>query len=395
MTDEHAARSDMRHDNIAIAALALAPAIGLGIARFAYSLVLPDMRADLGWSYADAGWMNASNAAGYLLGAVLVARAIAAFGAFRVMAAGVWICVVALALCAVSSHALPLNAARLSAGFGGALAFVSGGVLSAGVAHRNPGRAAFLLGIFYAGAGVGIVASGLAVPFVLDWLGPGSWRVAWAVLAALSVPLALGVHAARGESAVAPSVHLAKARYGDMLRLLAGYFAFGGGYIAYMTFVIAQVRGSGGGAAYQALFWTVIGVATMAWPWLWTVVLKRCQHGYAFSVLNGITALGAALPLLSDSLPMLLVSAALFGSAFFAVVAGITAFVRRNYPQAQWASALGFFTVIFGIGQILGPVAAGLLNDLRHDLSGGLWASVVLLMTAAVLGAVQRDRAAA
>src|SRR5262245_10833594 len=36
--------------------LALAPAIGVGIARFAYSLLLPDMRASLGWSYAAAGF---------------------------------------------------------------------------------------------------------------------------------------------------------------------------------------------------------------------------------------------------------------------------------------------------------------------------------------------------
>ena len=70
-----------RRDVAVVVALALAPAIGLGIARFAYALVLPDMRADLGWSYADAGWMNTTNAAGYLLGALIAARAIASVGA--------------------------------------------------------------------------------------------------------------------------------------------------------------------------------------------------------------------------------------------------------------------------------------------------------------------------
>src|ERR1035438_4547462 len=46
--------------------LSLAPIIGLGIGRFAYSLVLPDMRDSLGWSYSAAGFMNTINAAGYL-----------------------------------------------------------------------------------------------------------------------------------------------------------------------------------------------------------------------------------------------------------------------------------------------------------------------------------------
>ena len=48
--------------------LSLAPTIGLGIGRFAYALVLPDMRDALGWSYSAAGFMNTINAVGYLAG---------------------------------------------------------------------------------------------------------------------------------------------------------------------------------------------------------------------------------------------------------------------------------------------------------------------------------------
>jgi Permeases of the drug/metabolite transporter (DMT) superfamily len=51
--------------------LSLAPTIGLGIGRFAYALVLPDMRDALGWSYSAAGFMNTINAVGYLAGALL------------------------------------------------------------------------------------------------------------------------------------------------------------------------------------------------------------------------------------------------------------------------------------------------------------------------------------
>ena len=38
-----------------VAGLAMGPAVGLGLGRFAYALLLPAMRADLGWSYAMAG----------------------------------------------------------------------------------------------------------------------------------------------------------------------------------------------------------------------------------------------------------------------------------------------------------------------------------------------------
>ncbi len=50
--------------------LSLAAAISLGITRFAYGLLLPIMREDLGWSYLLAGAMNTANALGYLAGAL-------------------------------------------------------------------------------------------------------------------------------------------------------------------------------------------------------------------------------------------------------------------------------------------------------------------------------------
>lgn len=158
-----------------IAALALAPAVGLGIARFAYALVLPDMRADLGWSFAEAGWMNSANAAGYLLGALAAAFAIGRFGMARVIVIGVGTCVLSLLLSAVVRDIPGLSLVRLIAGLGGAFAFVAGGVAAAEIAARHEGRAAFLIGLFYAGPGVGILVSGIAAPTLLAVYGAGSW----------------------------------------------------------------------------------------------------------------------------------------------------------------------------------------------------------------------------
>ena len=61
-------------------ALSLGAAVSLGVTRFAYGLLLPPMRADLGWSYTLAGAMNTANALGYLLGALVTPRLMARFG---------------------------------------------------------------------------------------------------------------------------------------------------------------------------------------------------------------------------------------------------------------------------------------------------------------------------
>ncbi|MFN9281643.1 MAG: YbfB/YjiJ family MFS transporter, partial [Betaproteobacteria bacterium] len=80
------------------AALALAAAVSLGLARFSYALLLPPMRADLGWSYFTAGAMNTVNALGYLLGALLAPRLLGRFDARHFMLTGGVAAAVLLAL---------------------------------------------------------------------------------------------------------------------------------------------------------------------------------------------------------------------------------------------------------------------------------------------------------
>ena len=240
--------------------LSLAPTVGLGIGRFAYALVLPDMRDSLAWSYSAAGFMNTINAAGYLAGALLVSRVIRRYGLAAAARWGTLACVLSLALCALSGNFFVLSFARLLAGIGAAGGFVGGGALAATIAQSRPERANFLLSLFYAGPGIGILASGLVAPFVLQAFGPGSWWIVWWAMTLLAVvmtlPLLLApLHADTAGSAAATT----KFAIAPVAIYLAAYFLFGAGYIAYMTFMIAYVRDCGGGAAAQSAFWSLIG----------------------------------------------------------------------------------------------------------------------------------------
>ena len=92
-----------------------------------------------------------------------------------------------LALCALSGNFVVLSLARLLAGFGAAAAFVAGAALAATIAQSQPARANFLLSLFYAGPGLGILASGLVAPFVLQAFGPGSWWIVWWAMTLLAI----------------------------------------------------------------------------------------------------------------------------------------------------------------------------------------------------------------
>ncbi len=376
--------------------LSLAPTIGLGIGRFAYSLVLPDMRETLGWSYSAAGFMNTINAAGYLAGALTASKLVNRFGLSAVVRCGTLACVAALSLSALSGNFAVLSFARLLVGFGAALAFVAGGALAARIAQSQPAKASFLLSLFYAGPGLGILASGLIAPFLLQGFGPGSWWIVWLVLALLSMVMAIPLlMTAMDTNAGIANAAPVKFRVRPALIYLASYFMFGAGYIAYMTFMIAYVRDAGGSAPAQSAFWCLIGLSAFASPWVWRGVLARGRSGNATAIILGVNAIGAAMPLFGHSALLLASSALVFGVAFFAVVASTTAFVRFNYPPAEWPRAIAAMTIVFGIGQTLGAFVVGAITDAMGSLSYALSVSAATLALSAILAAFQRPLPAA
>lgn len=370
--------------------LALAPTIGLGIGRFAYSLVLPDMRDTLGWSYSAAGFMNTINAAGYLAGALIAAPLSRKLGLLMLVRGGTLFCILSLALCAMSANFALLSFARGLAGLGAALSFVAGGALAATLAQNDPPRSGLLLSLFYAGPGLGILLSGLVSPFLLQEFGPGSWWIVWLAMTLVSLLLYVPLRFTRVPYD-APLAGAGTDRLALMpvARYLVGYLLFGVGYIAYMTFMIAYVRDGGGGAVAQSAFWSLLGLSAFASPWVWRSVLARTRGGGATATILAFNALGAALPLFGHGMILLTISAVIFGVAFFAVVASTTAFVRVNYPQSAWPGAIGVMTVAFGIGQTFGPIAIGAISDATGSLSSALMASAAVLTAGAVLCAGQ------
>jgi len=118
--------------------LSLAPTVGLGIGRFAYALVLPDMRDSLGWSYSAAGFMNTINAIGYLAGALLASRMIRRFGLSSTVRCATLACLLSLMLCATSGNFWVLSFARLVIGVAAAAVFVGGAALATTIAQSRP-----------------------------------------------------------------------------------------------------------------------------------------------------------------------------------------------------------------------------------------------------------------
>ena len=377
--------------------VSLGSVVSLGITRFAYGLLLPPMRADLGWSYTLAGAMNTANALGYLIGALCCPWLMRRWGATRVLLYGVLSASVFMAACGAFTEASVLLTQRLLAGIASACAFVGGGVIAARLGALRPERSGWLLGLYYGGTGWGIVMSALGVPWWLDSHATElhNWQGAWVGLGALS---ALCVALLWRQKAALQSIDghdaaLAKATAGHaaqhphperlplkaMSLALAGYTLFGVGYIGYMTFVVALLRQQGQPDAVVTGFYALLGLAVVASSRIWSGLLDRAKGGGALAILNALLCVAIALPVVSHAAWALWASGLLFGAVFLSVVASTTAFVLHNLPSAQWASGISAFTIVFAFGQIVGPTIVGWIADGAGGLERGLgWSAVAL-----------------
>lgn len=377
-----------------VAGLALGPAISNGFARFAYGLLLPSMRADLEWSFTEAGWINTANAIGYLVGAVVALSLIGRTGAKPLFIGGLALTAVSLAASGLTRDFTMISLWRVMAGVGGAPVFVAGGAIASTLFAGAPKRNALAIAVYFGGGGLGMVICAVALPEMIARAGDAVWPATWIVIGALSAlasaPAAWAALRAPPDvrrDASAPASRLPVWRMGPAL---SAYFFFGLGYTIYITFLIAWMRADGAGWSLVSITWAVMGAMVMASPFIWSGVLARAQRGGAIALTMFASGAGVAVALLFGGAAAVIASAALFGASFFMVPTSTTTFGRKNLAPAQWGASLSLFTVLFSLGQIIGPVGAGALADVVGGVEEGLVASALILAGGGLVALFQR-----
>lgn len=368
--------------------LGLAIAVSNGLARFAYALLLPAMREDMAWSYAQSGWLNTANALGYVAGAISGYILLRHMKATRLFVVGLLLCVGTLGITGLSANLAWLSSSRILSGIGAAWVFSCGGALIQHLyidAQRIRGIAT---GLYFGSAGLGIVASGLLLNPFLAYFGNGSWPYAWLILGLLGSVFALWpLSLARG-LALKPHAALAASRehlsYRHLWSSLVAYFLYACGYIIYMTFVIAWIREKNFDWTNTTLVWTLLGLGIAVSPFLWRHALEHGEAERTFSTSCLVTLLGTGVLLLGDGLGTLLASSVIYSLGIFIVPTAIAVLLRRSLPLALLPRGMALFTSVFAIGQAIGPVAAGRIADL-YSLEMAVWMSIGLLAMAAVL----------
>ncbi|MCV6586133.1 MAG: YbfB/YjiJ family MFS transporter [Marinibacterium sp.] len=379
---------------LVLAGLALGVTATNGFARFAYGLILPAMKSEMGWSYAQAGWLNTANALGYMVGAVLTMVLIGRVPPSRLFSVGLLSTTAALLATGLNPDLWWQTLWRGLAGLFGAMSFSTAGALTAGLFRDDPRRNALAIAILFGtGGGLAIVLSGAVLPLVLDAFGPAAWPLCWVlvgVTAASFVPLGLWSAAQLRPPVQAERPARRPLPVLRMLPEILGYMGFGMGYFVFLTFLSAWMTEQDAGAGFIALVWVVLGACICICPAVWRPVLERFDNGVPLAmILTGI-AIGSAVPVLLPGGGALVGSAVIFGVSVFMAPGAVTTFVRKNLPADSWGRAISLFTALFALAQIAGPYGAGLVGDLFGNIGVSLLAAAAILLMGAAAALMQK-----
>jgi predicted MFS family arabinose efflux permease len=362
--------------------------IGIGVGRFAYTPLLPALQRAAGIGNDTAGLLASVNYVGYLAGALGVTALPPHWSRIRALRLALIASIVSTAMMALAPSVWLWAGSRLIAGVASAGALI----LSADIVMRNlnrHGRPA-LIGVQFAGVGIGVAMTGIVTALLGERLG---WAGGWVVLGMICMALAPmcwlwqdlpGRDAPAAPAAAAPAAGGARFPLGV---LALAYFCEGAGYIVTGTFLVAIVKTMPGLADMAAYFWIVVGIAAAPSAIFWSRVGQRIGLLPALFLSHVVQAVGIVLPVLSAHPAAVLVSAVLFGATFVGITALVVAFAGRN-AAANPTRMIGVLTASFGLGQIIGPIVAGVLAESGQGFEMALVLAAATVLFGAILLAV-------
>lgn len=329
---------------------ACASLIGIGLARFSYTPLLPAIIAAHWFAASSAAYLGAANLGGYLAGALLASPAARHLPAATIIRGMMLLAAVAFFACAWPLDFAWFFAWRFASGVaGGALMVLAAPTILPSIA---PSRRGIASGAIFMGVGLGIGISGTLVPLLLrqglvqTWIGLG-------VLALVLTVVGWGGWPA--QAAPTTASHPLATGSIPKLRLRGLYLEYGlnaVGLVPHMIFLVDFVaRGLGQGLQAGAEYWVLFGIGAIVGPLLTGHLADRTGFGPALRLAYFCQGVAVVLPLLGLGAPGLIVSSLVVGAftpGIVPLVLGRVHELLAHHPAAHkgvWSKATTSFAV--------------------------------------------------
>jgi predicted MFS family arabinose efflux permease len=328
--------------------------ISIGIARFAFTSLLPAMLEDyLTLTYA--GILASVNFLGYLSGAIFVIF-------IKDIHKKVQYLRLAMLFSILSTLTLTLNTndtiwifARLIAGFSSALLFLIGSSLV--MLKLNFQDKTKAMGIHFSGIGFAIVVSELISQYVLK---NATWSEAWLALTLFSFLASFYVFYIlsfdKKIKKEAPKQVLSKSIFSTyVILLILAYFTEGVGFVVQGTFLPDIINSLKGLDGYGNMAWLIVGLAGIPSSIIWMRLAHKHGSLNMIMIAMFLQIVGLLIPTFTTNIYFVLLSGALYGSTFIGLVAlfmNRAGQLAKNNPVVL----MGSMTAAYGIGQVFAPL---------------------------------------
>ncbi|BCJ86852.1 MFS transporter [Effusibacillus dendaii] len=340
----------------------------LGFARFAYGVIMPFMMNDMRLSYGQAGLLGTATASGYLSMVMFAGAMTAKWGAKRVVLWGsTLVSLSLLGLGLLSFYAWSFTM-MLLAGVGTAMIFTP---LVALLVGWFPNKRGVVIGFIGSGAGIGSLLNGYLIPFLIDSFPRWGWRVPWILFGLIACCITLlAAVILRNPPELQKRVGVTRQdafrevyKKKEVLLVAVIYFFNGLPYMVCMTFLFGFMveRQIDPAAAGQIV--ALGGLISITSGPVWGYVSDKIGRRLALVVGLAITTVGMLIPVLAPGFLGFLTSQIIIGFTVGGMLSLIQASSTDQVRPVFMGASLGYVTVFFAVGQLLGPGIAGYLID--------------------------------
>lgn len=344
----------------------MATLAGIGVARFAYTPLLPALIQQEWFSTSQAAYLGAANLLGYLLGALSGHALSERFPARSVI--GVSFAGIALSFlfCASPASFAWFFLWRLVSGLAGAVLMVVGPSLALSVTPAA--RRTSVGALVFTGIGLGALLSATLVPVLLEV----SLTVTWLALGLLS--LVAGIVCDRGLVAlpvgpVAPAGEAGQARPRAgpalvVLLVIVAYALDAVGFVPHTVFWVDYLaREQGLGTHAASLQWAMFGIGAVCGPLIAACLARRLgwHNGLALAFLA--KAVAVAMPLASIAIASRSISSFVVGAMIPGIVALTSGRLAELVGPAAHKRLWGLATAAFAAAQAIAGYGMSALYD--------------------------------
>ena len=354
----------------------------VGLARFAYTPMLPVMRAQADLSALAGGWLATVNYLGYMSGALLAASISSLDQKFILYRIGLVTALITTTAMGLTQDVMIWAVLRYLSGLSSTagLLLASGLVLNWLIRHDFRPQ----LGLHFVGMGLGIILSGLAVETMA---GQVPWDQQWQILGGLGIVFFLPAWfwlPAPGQLKVQNVAPTPPPGRKWMLLFIASYFCAGFGYVISATFIVAIVEKLPLMAGHGNWVWVIVGLTAIPSCFVWDRAAHEWGQMPALMLAFGLELVSILLPAISDGVVANVLAAILYGGTFVGIVSLTLSLIGRCFPQNP-AKAMARLTLSYGVAQISAPALAGVMAQTSGSYRDTLFVAAAIMVAGMAL----------